>query len=206
MKAQTVYLVTAVLSSRRNENFIQLHSIGRAWPHIFISCPRHCWAIFPWSSAWLAACPNIPDRPFHNFRSPRSGDRRISSSSGMSCDGIWSFKVVKGSVGLLVAVRRRTDEDAVNKNTNIFCLVQEIFREFVRLILLPKAGQLLSEKARQMARKKGRKFWPHIRQMGPNVSLIICRRCVVHLCSLWWWPFLVCAWYQEWTRQQKLIG
>ena len=40
-----------------------------------------------------------PDKPFLNFRASRSGDRRILCSSGKSCDGIRSSKIVTGSVG-----------------------------------------------------------------------------------------------------------
>ena len=41
-----------------------------------------------------------PDRPFRNFRAWRSGDQQILCSSVTSCDGFWSSKIVKGSVGL----------------------------------------------------------------------------------------------------------
>ena len=40
-----------------------------------------------------------PDEPFPNFRASRSGDRRTLCSSGSSCDGFWSYKIVKGFVG-----------------------------------------------------------------------------------------------------------
>ena len=41
----------------------------------------------------------LPDRPFHSFRAASSGDRGILCSSGTSCDGFWTSKFVKGSVG-----------------------------------------------------------------------------------------------------------
>ena len=40
-----------------------------------------------------------PDRPFHNFIASRLGDRRILFSIRTSCDGFWSPKIVKRSVG-----------------------------------------------------------------------------------------------------------
>ena len=45
----------------------------------------------PWFRSW-------PDWPFHSFKASRSGDQRILSSSGTSCDGLWSSKIVKRSV------------------------------------------------------------------------------------------------------------
>ena len=42
-----------------------------------------------------------PDEPFHNSRASKSGDRRISFSSGMSFDGFWSSSILKGFVGRL---------------------------------------------------------------------------------------------------------
>ena len=42
---------------------------------------------------------NSPDRPFHNFRALRSGDRQILCSSRRPYDGFKSSKIVKGSVG-----------------------------------------------------------------------------------------------------------
>ena len=39
------------------------------------------------------------NRPFHNFRASLAGGRRKVCSSRASCDGFWSSKVVKGSVG-----------------------------------------------------------------------------------------------------------
>ena len=41
-----------------------------------------------------------PDRPFHNFRASRSGDRWILCRSG---DGFWSSKIVKGTVGSYIS-------------------------------------------------------------------------------------------------------
>ena len=41
-------------------------------------------------------CP--PDRHIRNSRTSRSEDWRIYSSSGTSCDRLWSSKIVKGSV------------------------------------------------------------------------------------------------------------
>ena len=49
-----------------------------------------------------------PDRPFHNFRAPRSGDRRILCSSGESCDGFLSTEVAKKSVGYLDCILLRS--------------------------------------------------------------------------------------------------
>ena len=51
-----------------------------------------------WLHHWLYQ--SFLDRPFHNFKTSRSGDKRILFSSGTSYDGFWSFKIVKGSVGL----------------------------------------------------------------------------------------------------------
>ena len=45
----------------------------------------------------------FPDRPFHNFRASRSGDRQIKCSSKTPCNGLWSSKVMKESVGLAEA-------------------------------------------------------------------------------------------------------
>ena len=42
---------------------------------------------------------SLPGEPFHNFRASRPGDRPILCSSGTSCDGFWSSKIVKGFVG-----------------------------------------------------------------------------------------------------------
>ena len=41
----------------------------------------------------------LADEPFHNFGAWRSGDRWILCSSGTSCDGFGSSKIVKGFVG-----------------------------------------------------------------------------------------------------------
>ena len=49
-----------------------------------------------------AVCPYFsPDKPFHNFRASRSGDRRILWSPQTSFDGFCSSRNVKGFVGLL---------------------------------------------------------------------------------------------------------
>ena len=50
------------------------------------------------SCCWLFPPPTQPDRPFHNFRVSTSGDRRNLCTSGTSCDGFWSFKIIKRSV------------------------------------------------------------------------------------------------------------
>ena len=55
----------------------------------------------------ITACPKevnfqsleLPDTPFHNIKATRSGDSRVLSSSGTSCDGFLSYKFVKRSVG-----------------------------------------------------------------------------------------------------------
>ena len=41
-----------------------------------------------------------PDEPFHNIGALKSVDRRILCSSGTSCEGFKSSKIVKGLVGL----------------------------------------------------------------------------------------------------------
>ena len=46
-------------------------------------------------------CEVISDRPFHNSKASRSGDRRIVWNSGTSRDGFRSMEVVKGSVGFI---------------------------------------------------------------------------------------------------------
>ena len=41
---------------------------------------------------------NLPNKPFPNFGALKSVDRRILCSSRMTCDGLYSFKIVKGFV------------------------------------------------------------------------------------------------------------
>ena len=41
-----------------------------------------------------------PDKPFHNSGASISGDQQILCSSGTSCDGFWSSKIVKRFVGM----------------------------------------------------------------------------------------------------------
>ena len=41
----------------------------------------------------------VPDRPFHNLRASKSGDRRVSCPLKTTWDGFWSFKDVKESAG-----------------------------------------------------------------------------------------------------------
>ena len=48
-----------------------------------------------WMSKWRAQ----PDEPFQNFWASRSEDHRFLCSSETSCDGFWSFKIVKRVVG-----------------------------------------------------------------------------------------------------------
>ena len=47
--------------------------------------------------SWLRK--QVPDGPIHNFSASWSGDRRVLCSSGTSCDGFWSSKIVEGFVG-----------------------------------------------------------------------------------------------------------
>ena len=46
-------------------------------------------------SPWIS----LLNRPFHNNRAWRSGNQLILFSCGTSCDGFWSSKIVKVSVG-----------------------------------------------------------------------------------------------------------
>ena len=43
----------------------------------------------------------IYGRPFHNFSASKTGDQRTVGSKEMSIDRFRSFKIVKGSVGML---------------------------------------------------------------------------------------------------------
>ena len=51
------------------------------------------------SRTFLLLAKSFPDEHFRNFSASRSGDRRVISSSGTSCDGFWSCKIVKRFVG-----------------------------------------------------------------------------------------------------------
>ena len=48
----------------------------------------------------------LPDEPFHNFRASKSMDRAILCSSGTSCGGFQSSKVVKGQSGTACLLAR----------------------------------------------------------------------------------------------------
>ena len=54
-----------------------------------------------WGFFFFLVC---PDRIFPNFRRSRSGDRPILCSWDLSWEGFWSYKTVKGSVGVCVRV------------------------------------------------------------------------------------------------------
>ena len=43
----------------------------------------------------------VPDRPFHKLRASKSVDRLTLFCTELSIDGLWSFKMTKGSVGYL---------------------------------------------------------------------------------------------------------
>ena len=58
------------------------------------------WAIWPYT----------PYGPFHTCRASKSGDRRIIYYSGTWCDGFWSSKVVKGSVGQLRSEKTKNNK------------------------------------------------------------------------------------------------
>ena len=108
---------TATISWRSSS--IRIHSkLFSPRIHIFSSpaCMGVCICLSAYGYAWnVMICGHIlqgsgwyrqdprpslhPDRPFHNFRASRAGDRRISCSSGTSCEGNESSKIGIGSVG-----------------------------------------------------------------------------------------------------------
>ena len=53
------------------------------------------------------------DWPFHNFRAFSSGDLRILCSSGTSCDGLGSSKVVKGSIEICTITEMLAKKDII---------------------------------------------------------------------------------------------
>ena len=71
-----------------------------------------------------------PTRPtFQNFRASKSGDRRILIVQKTSCDGLWSSKVVKESVGIEAEEEKRRSMLHCNKKfppllfLSLFCLL-----------------------------------------------------------------------------------
>ena len=52
-----------------------------------------------WLDVGPFCVPVYLDKPFPNFKASKSVDRRTLCSSGTSCDGFYSSKIVKGLVG-----------------------------------------------------------------------------------------------------------
>ena len=76
-----------------------------------------------------------PDRLFDNFRASKSGDRPISSSPGISCDGFWSSKVVERPVGKWIKNRMTS---CYNPLSDLNCLSRPNYLKNVnRWILRP---------------------------------------------------------------------
>ena len=61
----------------------------------------------------------IPGRPFHTFRSPRSGDQLILCLSGTSWDGFWSSKILKESVRYVIYIFTNLPRNLLNLKLSV---------------------------------------------------------------------------------------
>ena len=83
--------------SRQRTTIIPLSMLA-GWFRVFFVC-------------YLPRSMILPDRPFFNFRASRLVGLQILCSSGISCDGFWSSKIVKRSVGYDCIKERLKDCD-----------------------------------------------------------------------------------------------
>ena len=121
-------------------NYVFVHSISNQKnprPEPFLLSPKICWCLLvrisrsyvvSWLGFWDSSARwALPDEPFHNFRASRSGDRQMLCSSGTSCDGFWSSKIVKGFVGYLTGEKNNlTVSDLEDQQELLVCKVIEL--------------------------------------------------------------------------------